>query len=264
MQQQRMPGKESQLQKLRKIPSNIARRRRNKAILMSGRNNKDAILSGNSSFGVIEAYKALRTNLLFSLPSDGCKKIAITSSHASEGKSTTCLNLAISFAEMNSKVLVIDCDLRRGGVSKLLEEKKTPGLSNYLAGMSSLDEILVKSKYENLSYISSGKVPPNPIELLSLDRMEEMVKKLEEDYDYIFFDTAPINLVSDPMVVSKYVDGFVLIVLQGSTDKDSISSMLEKISFAGAKVLGFVLNGAVSKNNSKNGKNEYEYGPQNS
>ncbi len=259
MEQAKMPKKESQLQKLRKIPSNIARKRRNKAMLMEGRNGKDAILNKDSSFHVREAYKALRTNLLFSLPSDECKKIAITSAYASEGKSTNCLNLAISFAEMNSKVLIIDCDLRRGGLSSLLEVKKSLGLSDYLAGMCSLEDVLVKSKFDNLSCICSGSVPPNPIELLSIEKMGELVNKLSAEYDYIFFDTAPINIVSDTMVVSKYSDGVVLVVLQNSTDKDSIDGALEKLDFAGAKVLGFVLNGVSYGHRSRHGKKGYYY-----
>lgn len=254
-----MPKKESQIQKLRKIPSNIARKRRSKALLKEGRNAKDAILGKNSAFHVREAYKTLRTNLLFSLPSGGCKKIAMTSAYASEGKSTNCLNLAISFAEMNSKVLIIDCDLRRGGLSNLLEVKRVPGLSDYLAGMCSLDDILLKSQFDNLSCICSGSVPPNPIELLSTDKMGELINKLSEEFNYIFFDTAPVNVVSDTMVVSKYADGVVLVVLQNSTDKDSINSALEKFDFAGVKVLGFVLNGVSYGHRPKYGKKGYYY-----
>ena len=259
MQQQNMTTKGTQIQNLRKFRSNIVRKNNN-IPAMNIENRREMILNKQSSFRVQEAYKALRTNLLFSLPADGCKKIIVTSAFASEGKSTNCLNLAITFAEMNAKVLVIDCDLRKSGLTRLVENKKTPGLSNYLAGMNSLDEVLVKSEYENLSYIQAGSVPPNPIELLSVERMGTMVKELEKQYDYIFFDTAPINVVADTMVVSKYADGVVLVILQNSTDKDSIDTTLEKLSFAGAKVLGFVLNGVTyGRKGKKNKKERYYY-----
>ncbi len=236
-------------QKMRQIPSNIARKKKKMQMAQDFEDIRDKILNNKTSFHVREAYKALRTNLIFSLPSDECKKIVITSALASEGKSTNCLNLAITFAEMDAKVLVIDCDLRRPNLARLLDVPNAPGLSNYLVGLNNSDEIIHKTTYNNLSVITAGNIPPNPVELLSAENMGRLIEKLEKDFDYIFLDTPPVNLVIDTIVVSKYVHGIVLIALQNSTDKEALRYALKQIKFAGSKVLGFVLNGVVFGSN---------------
>lgn len=239
----------SWFQKLRQMPSNAARKRQQKILNQDFEDIRDKILNNKTPFHVREAYKALRTNLVFSLPSAVCRKIIITSALASEGKSTNCLNLAITFAEMDAKVLIVDCDLRRPNLARLLDVPNAPGLSNYLVGLNSCEEIVHKTQYNNLSYIAAGNIPPNPVELLSSDNMGRLVERLETEFDYIFFDTPPVNLVIDTVVVSKYVHGIVMIALQNSTDREAIRYSLNQLKFAGAKVLGFVLNGVVFGNN---------------
>ncbi len=254
------PIQMSWFQKLRQIPSNIIRRKQQKLMAQDYEDIREKVLNNKSTFHVREAYKVLRTNLIFSLPSDKCKKIIITSALASEGKSTNCLNLAITFAEMDAKVLIIDCDLRRPNLARLLDVPNAPGLSNYLVGLNSSEEIVHKSAYNNLSYVTAGNIPPNPVELLSSDNMAMLIAKLEKEFDYIFFDTPPVNLVIDTVVVSKYVHGIVMIALQNSTDKEAIRYSLNQLKFAGAKVLGFVLNGVVFGNNGEyknNNKKKY-------
>ena len=210
---------------------------------------KDKVLSKETGFKVREAYKSLRTNVIFSLPQEGCKKICVTSSIASEGKSTNCLNLAITFAETGAKVLIIDCDLRRPNISKLLGKKSFPGLSNVLVGLNKLDEVIEDSGYKNLDVICSGNIPPNPAELLGSDRMENVIEELSQKYDYIFFDTAPVNMVTDTTILAKWMSGIILVVLYNSTDKDTIEESIKQLEFVGAKILGFVLNGVVYGNN---------------
>ncbi len=239
----------SWFQKMRQIPSNFARKKQKLQMAQDFEDIREKILNNKTSFQVREAYKALRTNLIFSLPSDSCKKLVITSALASEGKSTNCLNLAITFAEMEAKVLVIDCDLRRPNLARLLDVPNAPGLSNYLVGLNTSEEIIHKSTYNNLSVITAGNIPPNPVELLSSENMGRLIEKLEKEFDYIFLDTPPVNLVIDTVVVSKYVHGIVLIALQNSTDKEALRYALKQIKFAGSKVLGFVLNGVVFGSN---------------
>ncbi len=241
--------KMSWFQKLRQIPSNIAREKQRKLIVQDHEFIREKVLNSKSPFHVREAYKALRTNLIFSLPSDGCKKIAVTSALASEGKSTNALNLAITFAEMEAKVLIIDCDLRRPNLARLLDVQNAPGLSNYLVGLNTSEEVVRKSTYNNLSYITAGNIPPNPVELLSSENMSRLMEKLEKEFDYIFLDTPPVNLVIDTVVASKYVHGVVMIALQNSTDKEAIRYALSQLNFVGAKVLGFILNGVIYANN---------------
>ncbi len=217
---------------------------------------RDKVLSNKTSFQVKEAYKALRTNIIFSLPQEGCKKISVTSSIASEGKSTNCLNLAITFAETGARVLIVDCDLRRPNISRLLEKQSSPGLSNTLVGLNSLDDVINKTDYTNLDVIFSGNIPPNPAELLGSDNMGKLIGELEKRYDYIFFDTAPVNIVTDSAVLAKWMTGVVMVVLYNSTDKDTIEEAIKQLEFAEAKILGFILNGVVYGNN---GTYKYNY-----
>lgn len=246
---QEMQPKMSWFQKLRQVPSNIIREKRQKLMLKDSENIRDKVLNEKSSFQVREAYKALRTNLIFSLPGVKCRKIIITSSLASEGKSTNCLNTAITFAETDAKVLIIDCDLRRPNLARLLNVKNVPGLSNYLVGLSSKDEVVNKSRFANLSYITAGSIPPNPAELLGSERFGELIGELEKDFDYIFFDTAPVNLVTDTVVISKYVHGIVMVALHNSTDKEALRYAIGQLNFVDAKILGFILNGVVYRYN---------------
>ena len=230
---------------IRKIPGMFLKNSqssRNVPIVMK----RARILSDKSSFHVKEAYKALRTNVLFTIPHDGAKKVIVTSALAGEGKSTNCLNLAISFAQTGAKVLLIDCDLRKPNTANLLNISSTPGLSNVLANLNTIDSVIVHSDYSNLDVIPSGDIPPNPSELLGSNAMEDTLGKLSEIYDYIFLDTSPINIVTDAAVMSSMVDGVLVVVRQGRTDKESVSEAVKKLKFVNANVLGFILNGRLT------------------
>ena len=154
-------------------------------------------------------------------------------------------NLAITFAETGAKVLIIDCDLRRPNISRLLDRKSSPGLSNALVGLTSIDSVIQDSGYENLDVIFSGNIPPNPAELLGSEKMGKIIEELSQKYDYIFFDTAPINMVTDTAIIAKWMSGIIMVVLYNSTDKDTIEEALKQLEFVGAKVIGFLLNGVV-------------------
>ncbi len=224
------------------------------------------VLNDKSSFHVKEAYKALRTNIVFTIPHDGAKRIIVTSALAGEGKSTNCLNMAISFAQTGAKVLIVDCDLRKPNVANLLNIPFAPGLSNVLANLNTIDSTIVHSDYANLDVIPSGDIPPNPSELLGSVAMSDVLDKLSGIYEYIFLDTAPINIVTDAAVMSKMVDGVLLVVRQGRTDRETVAEAIEKLSFVDANVLGFVLNGRLSdiKMGYRYGKNGYyRYGKKN-
>ena len=212
------------------------------------------ILNQNSNFVVKEAYKTLRTNLRFTVRGEGCKKICITSGNAGEGKSITLMNLAITIAEGNQRVLVIDADLRRPALARLLVEKATPGLANVLADMVSVDEAIRKDIYPNLDVLFSGEIAPNPSELLGSERLQQMLTELESRYDYILMDTPPVNVVSDACVVANYLDGVLLLVRQGKARKDGVKQALSALQLTGAKVLGYILNGV-----SVDGKKKYKY-----
>lgn len=228
-----------------------------KTKLLSFQKKKKSSFQGNiavgsrQSFAFTESYKSLRTNILFSLPKKGCRKIAITSALSGEGKSTVSAHLAVSFAQMGASVLVIDCDLRCGLVHRLFDTKSNPGLANVLAGFSDINTAVQKTRVENLYLLPAGVVPPNPAELLAPERMDELLNELSKSFDYIILDTAPINVVSDALPLMGKIDGTILVVRQNYTDKDSLFKGIKNLEFASAKVLGIVFNDVVNKQNVK-------------
>lgn len=211
------------------------------------------ILNKNSNFIVQEAYKSLRTNIRFLLRNNGCKKFCITSAVAGEGKSITLLNLAISIAETGKKVLLIDADLRRPAQARLLVENPTPGLSNVLAGLVSAEEAVRKELYPNLDILFSGDVPPNPSEILSNPKMEELIEQMSSQYDYILVDTPPVNIVSDSCIVANLLDGVLLLVWQDRSRRDAVKRAVRNLQLTGVKILGFVFNGVKTKNDKSYG-----------
>lgn len=205
----------------------------------------DRVLSKDSSFAVREAYKTLRTNLEFSFSQTGSKALLFTSTSQGEGKSTSCLNAAITFGEAGFKTVLIDCDLRRPNVGPLLGLNHREGLSSLLTGHSQINDMLIPTAHPNLDVIVSGRIPPNPAELLSGDAMGELVERLKSYYDYVFLDAPPIGVVTDGMVLSRYADGVVLVVRENVTDKKMLQITIGQLQFAKAKIIGFLYNDAV-------------------
>ncbi len=205
----------------------------------------DQILSNDTSFAVKEAYKTLRTNLEFSFSDKDSKVLLFTSTIQGEGKSTSCLNTAITFGEAGFKTVVVDCDLRRPNINALLEMRRREGLSNLLTGHSKINDMLLSTEYTNLDVIVSGRIPPNPAELLSSNAMQGLVERLKEYYDYVFLDGPPIGIVADSMVLSRYADGVVFVVRENVTDKKMLQAALEQFQFAKANILGFLYNDAA-------------------
>ncbi len=220
----------------------------------------DIIVGNRRNFLFSEAYKSLRTNVLFSLPKEGCRKIIVTSALAGEGKSTVSAHLAASFAEMGSSVLLIDCDLRRGKSHRLFEVKRTPGLANVLAGFSDVNTAVLKTQVENLFILPSGVVPPNPAELLASGRMELLLQEFSKSFDYIILDTSPINVVSDALPLVNLVDGVVVVVRQNYTDQSALTRCLNSLEFAEAKVLGVVFNDVENNTAVKDRRYGYDKG----
>ena len=218
---------------------------------------RGSILGERTDFYVKEAYKALRTNVIFSIPADGCRRICVTSSTAGEGKSITTLNLAISFAEAGRHVLLIDADLRRPNQSRLLNESATPGLSTILAGLCPLEETVHKGIRSHLDVIFSGEVPPNPSELLGHERMRALLDTLSSQYDYILIDTPPVNVVTDACVLSNVLDGVLFVVRNDYAESDAVLAAVKQLELAGAKLLGFILNG-IDSSTEKYGYGKYK------
>lgn len=206
---------------------------------------EDIISYGKPKSISAEAYRALRTNLEFSMSGEGAKTVLITSSHVSEGKSSVASNLAAVFAMQDKKTILVDCDMRRGIQYKKFELSNQNGLSNYLANINVKEkDFIKKTEIPNLFVITSGPVPPNPAELLSSARMKEMIQNLKEDYDAVVLDGAPVLPVTDSVILAAIADRTVIVVSSGETHNDELKSVKATLDNAGANIAGVVLNKA--------------------
>lgn len=214
---------------------------------LSEANDRSFIINENSDFCVIEEYKTLRTNIVLSFPSEGCRMIGITSAQPDEGKSTNCLNLAITFAQMEARVLLIDCDLRIPSQARLIGMKATPGISNVLVGMCTVEEAIRETEYPGVDVLLSGDIPPNPSELLGSEKMEKILADLSQKYDYILIDLPPVNIVADTVILSKYMSGVLLVVRLRISSRDSVAEAIKKLELAKTNIIGVLLAGMKNK-----------------
>ena len=198
-------------------------------------------------YDVNEAMKLLRTNLQFC--GKDKKVIMITSTLADEGKSTVSINLCRSLAQLGSRVILLDADMRKSVLAdRVTKERNLPGLSHLLSARSGLEEVLMETDMENFHMILAGRVPPNPAELLSSARMQKLIEICREEYDYVIIDCPPINLVVDAAIVAPLCDGIVMVVCSGSVPYRLAQGALDQLQATGCPVLGAVLNMVDQKN----------------
>lgn len=193
-----------------------------------------------------ESYRTLRTNIKYSSFDNGIKRILVTSSEPGEGKSTTAGNIALSFSQEDKKVIIVDCDLRKPTIHKKFNISNEKGLSDAIINKETIGDIIkdyVYSYNENLDIIPAGKIPPNPSEMLSSRAMEELLKILDREYDYVILDSPPVHAVTDAQIISTKVDGVILVVRAGKTKKESVVSAKASLDKVNAKIIGTVLNG---------------------
>lgn len=206
------------------------------------------ILSPESPFVVKEAYSAIRTNLLFTQKGEKCPVFVVTSPTANNGKTINSINLAVSFAQMGKRTLLIDSDMRNPTIHRMFSIPVKNGLSEILAGLT--DNITVsKTDVENLSVLTGGKIPPNPSELLSSPRMDKLLEFVKEHYDCVFIDTPPVNLVTDATVFAQKTTGYILIVKANISDNSDVKLAVNSLDNIGGNILGFVLNDVTSGRN---------------
>ena len=202
------------------------------------------LLTEDSSFPTREAYKTLRTNVMFSLPGKDSKCIGVVSPDRGDGKSSVAINLAISFSQINKKAIIVDCDLRLPTIAAKLGIEAKPGLSNFLSGNQESEHPLIRRSGEyGIDIMTAGDIPPDPTALIGSKQMESFVALLKKYYDYIIIDFPPATIVSDAALLSNIVDGYLIVLRHNESEYSKVSETLRQMQFADAKILGFVYNG---------------------
>jgi len=193
---------------------------------------------------ISEQYKILRTNVLsLNKGAKAPKVMVVTSSIHSEGKTITSLNLSIALSESTNKpkILLVDADLRRGSIAKYLGVEQNVGLSEYLSGKVDLNDTMFNLDSENLTFMASGEVPENPAELLDSSKMKTFIAEMRSQFDYVIIDTPPIISVTDSGIVGSKVDGVIMVVQAGRTQRGIVKRAEELLYQSHSKVLGHVL-----------------------
>jgi len=195
---------------------------------------------------ISEQYKILTTNILSLNKGKPPKTIAITSSIAAEGKTVSSLNLALTLsrATHNPRIILVDGDMRRGQLLNYLGAPPRLGLSEYLQGNASLDDILFSlDDIGHLSFIASGAVPANPVELLASERMKDLVAALRAKYNFVLIDTPPVIPVTDAVIIGSYVEGVLMVIKAAHTQRGMVSRAVELLVQAHSNIIGHVLTG---------------------
>jgi len=222
----------------------------------------DSVIGSKIGFAATEAYKLLRTKLQYAFSDDKkCHIFMISSAMAGEGKSLISVNLAYSLAQLNKRVLLIDCDMRQPTLAEKIQMSKKDGLAEYLTGYAELKDVIRQGNPDTIGagvdVIVAGHNPPNPIELLSSEKMARMIEKLRESYAYIILDVPPMGEVSDAMVAAKLADGAILVIRQNYCNRNVFRDTVSQLEFVNAKILG-VVNNCVSAPVDRYGYN-YKY-----
>jgi capsular exopolysaccharide synthesis family protein len=189
-----------------------------------------------------EAYRTLRTSLRLSRPGRPLKTLLVTSAGPQEGKSTTTANLAITCAQMGTRTLLVDSDLRRPIQHQLFDVDREPGIVEVLFGMEDLDDALRETTIENLSVLPCGAIPPNPSEVMASEQMKKLIATLVKKFDLVLFDSPPVITVSDAVVFSSSVDGVICVAAAGQSERDALVRTRSLLSQVEANLVGTVLN----------------------
>ena len=206
--------------------------------------NNELIVANNPKSGVAEAIKTIRTNLLFSSVDEPVKSILMTSSMSGEGKSFVSANLAVAFAQTGVKVLIVDCDLRRGRQHKIFNIDNEQGLSNLL-----LDDVdknykkyIKKTRYENIYVLPMGIVPPNPSELLASAKNKQLAKTLKQKFDLVIYDGVPVGGLTDSIIMADLVDKIVIVSAYKVTPVEFLANTNKALEKFKDKIAGVILN----------------------
>lgn len=194
------------------------------------------------NFAASEAYKLLRTNIMFSFPEEGkCHILGVTSSVQDEGKSSTTCNLAYALSEAGKKVLLLEADLRRPTIGSKLNVRRVPGVTNLMVSREDFHPMVQQCSHApNMDILTAGDIPPNPSELLGSGKMSELLAELEKEYEYIVVDLPPVTAVSDALAISPLLHGIIVVTRENISQKKGLEEALRQLKQAGVRILGFV------------------------
>ena len=196
----------------------------------------------NPKSPIAEAYRGIRTSIEFSNLDKNLQVITVTSSMQNEGKSTVLANLAVSFANLDKKVLIMEGDLRNPSVHRMFNISNIKGLTDILLQNKVFADCVHCTDVKNLHVLTCGAIPPNPSEMLSSKKIRDFIESLREYYDYVFIDAPPIGIVTDAGIISTYTDGCIFVVGAGEADIEMAKVSKERLEKVGANILGVVLN----------------------
>ncbi len=203
---------------------------------------QSVITLNNPKSPASEAYRVLRTNIQYSSIDNPLKILTITSAGPEEGKTTTVINIAVAFVQSGNRVLIIDGDMRKPKLHKILGVVNSNGLTSILVNRADYKDYVRKTKLEGLEIITCGAIPPNPSELLESNQMKLLVQQVKEDYDMVIIDSPPVVSVTDAAIISAIVDGTILVAGAGSVDKSNLKRAKEYLLKVNANIIGVVLN----------------------
>lgn len=212
----------------------------------------------NPKSPVSEAFRTLRTNISFSSVDKELKVIMVTSATPAEGKSTTIMNLAVTYAQAEKKTVIVELDLRKPTVHKSLQISNRYGITNVLTRSVQLNEVIQETKIHNLYAITSGLIPPNPSELVGSKALKNIIEQLREEFDVVLLDTPPILAITDSQLISANTDGVIVVADSGKVKRNDLQAAKERLELVNANILGVVLNNV--KRSTKDNSYYYYYG----
>lgn len=207
-----------------------------------------------------EAYRVIRTSIQFAQAGKELKTLAVTSCTPNEGKSMTIANLAVVLTQAGKSVLIMDCDMRNPTVHKNFNLSNKVGLSSCISMGTALSDAVQKTSIEGLYALTGGVIPPNPSELLGSEQMKNVLQRAKEQYDYVLIDTPPVMPVTDALIVSRFVDGMILVIASAEVKVEMARDVKKQLQHAGANILGVVLNKVRSEHHGYGYGYYYYYG----